>query len=564
MTKKTEVYMDDKTGMPNDSRSDMAAKESPTLGESQFIDNEESGGMLSRLRDGLEPRIENNNYDRLRGKKREDVFIFSDPPSPINQLPCDTPNDSSFKEKGKKESFSSSNPKDPALTQPTSNIPPPPNDDRFTEDEISLTPPQASEPLLPSNTPNDDRQPDYEESHLLPCMRVPVRASEHIKRCILEEGLYALSRRPYIEHYMFILHLITERRLTHSRFRDETRFVCLGHKHLHRFISKGNTASFLQNLIRWEILEKDGQYWNGVDPKALGYRLTERYKNDETIEVAYTDTLLRKKVTQHKFLFDEGDATVDLAGYAESRRWLHALEIDLPSAESHIHEHWHHDPWKWRFRMEAAKMIANKTFWFWPGGRSRRVYHSLTNLPKDLRTFLSIHGQSLRQADIACSQPLFLHLLLKSTGLIPDHEVKDMEGLLATNTFYEAIAPPNVAREKVKERFYKEYLFAKKERTTKLTKIFCERFPTYAREISRLRQDERSTGVTLAAQLQSTEADVIFQAVYRFAIMTGNSVPILTIHDALVTIPESIETAKAVLESVFKERYDFIPILTIK
>lgn len=395
-------------------------------------------------------------------------------------------------------------------------------------------------------------------------MSIPSHANDDLTRFIKHEGLYVNSRRPYIDHYRYILHIITVRRLTDHRFRDEGRPVCIGHRYLHRFLSKTKTSSFLKNLIRWGILESDGQWWNGPDPKALGYKLTERYRNDVVVQVPYTDLLLRDKAATHEAILDEFDTALDTEGYEESRMWLQALVIDKTSAESHIESHWQRGKSDYNFRREAVRRIADKRFWFWTGRKSKRAFHNLTNLPRDLRQFLSIDGKPLAQVDIACSQVAFLHVTLKDAGVIPEHELRDMEALLTSNTFYEAIAPPGVPRNRAKDRFYKEVLFAKRARTTKLTRIFDERFPCYSMEIARMRERESEGAPSRAATLQTAEAGVVFPAVRRFTILTNGDVPVLTLHDSLITVPGYLELAKAALEAEFEERYQFKPVITIK
>lgn len=425
------------------------------------------------------------------------------------------------------------------------------------------TSPEPDPGASTTSIPNDDLLTTEKDSPSS-VMRVPSRANHDLIHHIQQEGLYTNSRRPYIDHYRYILHLITEKRLTDHRFKDEGRPVCIGHKYLHRFLSKTKTSSFLKNLIRWGILESDGQWWNGPDPKALGYRLTERYRNDEVVQVSYADLLLQEKAASREAILDEFDTAIDTEGYKESRLWLQALVIDKTSAESHIESHWKLGKSDYNFRREAVRRIDEKMFWFWTGRKSKRAYHNLTNLPRDLRQFLSIDGKPLCQVDIACSQVVFLHLILKEAGAIPEHEIQDMEALLISNTFYEAIAPPGVPRDRAKDRFYKEVLFAKRARTTKLTRIFDERFPSYSREIARMRAQESGGVPTRAAILQTAEAGVVFPAVHRFSEMTDGKVPIITIHDSLVTVPDSLELAQAALEAEFKERYQFIPVTTFK
>lgn len=399
-------------------------------------------------------------------------------------------------------------------------------------------------------------------------MSLPLRVEQEIVARVKENtppSITKRKRKDFTDHYRFIVHLIQERRLTDNRFKDEGKFVCISHKHLHKYISKDNTSRFLRELQDWEILECDKAYWNREDPKALGYRLRETYWHDEIVDIEYSDAMLREKVVKKWAALENQDPIIDLPGYRECRRWHSKLAIDRASAEGYIRQQYQERKGEYRFRMEAVRRIASGRFWFNTGPKSRRAFHNLSNLPKDLRRFLSVHGYPLRQADIGCSQPLFLHLMLKPAGVIPIAEEADLAQLLVTNKFYEAIMPDGTVRDRVKQRFYKEVLFGKGSRMTKVIKLFNARFPTYAREIARLHEEEQAgKSLSLAALLQSTEAAVVFNAVHRFSTQTNDQVPIMTIHDSLVTTPDHLDLAKEILESVFEEVYQIKPVISIK
>lgn len=362
-----------------------------------------------------------------------------------------------------------------------------------------------------------------------------------------------------------VIHLMGERRAMDHRLRDEGKYICISHRYLHRFLSKERTTAVLKDLLDWEILETDQKHWNGPDPKAYGYRLTEPYRASDLVRVPFIDKRLMDKVAGALGESQVDEEVAHLPGYRECLRWVSQIAIDRSMAEQFIARTYPERTSQYRHRMDAINRIAEGRIWFRIGKNSNRAFHTLSGLEKDLRPFLSVAGQPLQQVDIGCSQPLFLYLLLRRGANIPNAEEQDMHFLLVSGDPYEVLDPGHIGRERTKTRFYREVLFRKTKRTTKVAKRFAERFPTYSNEIHRLHEEARNcTGPSLAALLQRTEAEVVFEAVHRFAERTGDAVPIMTIHDSLVTTADHLDLAKEVLEEVFMERYSIKPILHIK
>lgn len=388
-------------------------------------------------------------------------------------------------------------------------------------------------------------------------------ASEHmmlipakVDRVLIQ--LAAKEAPRFLDHLRFIAHSITYRRLTDTRFKGESTYVKLAHRYLHKFISKDFTAKFLQLLDEAGIIETDGLWIAGAYAK--GYRFQKSFRDDSIVYVPITDKLLKKKLEQflQEHLFQQVSGS---PGYKHVERWLQELRIDPDLALECLRASHPVESYKFSLGQMAVHALVHRRHWFIRGPRSQRAYNNLTNLPRELRPFLSILGQTLHQVDIRNSQPLFLYLVLRDRPGIPAHERLAMEQALLSGTFYEILNTLGLDRDTFKKAFYRDVLFGRGNYSTAVTLRFAECYSNYAAEIARIKEVDHRC---MAAMLQAEEASVVFEAVERFANLTHEQVPILTIHDSLVTTSEHLDLAAQVLKDVFQTRYGLAPSINIK
>lgn len=365
--------------------------------------------------------------------------------------------------------------------------------------------------------------------------------------------------RHLLDHYRYIINAITLKRYTDKRFAEPDSYVPLSQRVLQQIISKRHTRRMLNDLIQWTLIEEKRSWLVSGFP--IGFRLTEEYRQGRVLSLPITDDLLRRKVDSYRRIDFEALAALP-AGYATVAGWLQHLSIDRVRAENYVRQHYAEGTAQHNLRMVGIDRVAEKDFWFVLGKKSTRAYHTVANLGRDIRPFLSIHGQELQQVDIKCSQPLFMHLLLRKMDWIDRNEKYHMEQtLLGGGDIYQLLNTLGLERHAFKEVFYREILFGRGGYSTPTSDRFNLLFPTYAKAIREFKKDGHEK---FAALLQSEEATVVFAAVERFSRVTNCQAPILTVHDSLMTTPEFIQTARDVLRDSFIEQHGIEPRLEIK
>lgn len=364
------------------------------------------------------------------------------------------------------------------------------------------------------------------------------------------------TRAPrFLDHYRWIIHSIVYRKLTDHRYEDPSSFIPINQEVLRRTISQRKAKDFLIDLHQWEFIESIG-YEAGV--RSRGFRIKPPYDRGTIIGIEITDARLAKKVRKHvQNKHDAIRARND--GYSAVLLWLEALNIDEVSASEHTRTHFKEDDWDSRnSRLVSIDAIAKKQFRIDIDG-SGRAHHNLSNLAGDLRPFVSIDGRPLYQVDVACSQPRFMHFVLRDE-IADKVEVARMEDLLTTG-FYAELNTKGIPIEPFKERFFADVLFGRGDYTNWVTEAFEAQFPSYANAIAKAKEENYKQ---FAIALQQAEARVIFDAVKRFVAATGGKAPVLTIHDSLVTWPECTRTARDALEAAFHDQYGAEPLLRVK
>lgn len=377
--------------------------------------------------------------------------------------------------------------------------------------------------------------------------------------CDLDAALIPLvaARAPrFIDHYRWIIHSIIYQRLTDRRYKDRGSYVPLNQTILRKYISQHKAKQFLTDLRDWKFIEWLRGYTPGA--QSMVYRIRPPYDQAPIIGIEITDALLAEKVQkhvqkEHETIRARGD------GYSAVLEWLEALTIDEVSANEHVTKNFKATGDSYNSRILAIDAIANRQHRFIIDG-SGRAHHNLSNLAGDLRPFVSIGGRPLYQVDIACSQAWFMDLNLRD-GIQDSLERTRMEELLASGKFYPELNTKQIDIDAFKKAFFQDVLCGRGDYSNSTTRSFEALFPSYARAIREAKGDNYKQ---FAVALQRAEAHVVFDAVDRFVTATGGKVPILTIHDSLVTWPDWTHTARDALEAVFHDRHGVKPLLRLK
>lgn len=403
------------------------------------------------------------------------------------------------------------------------------------------------------NTPHPTRPqaPPYVGTSPPPRLRLYLPAG--LDRLLIER--VGRSSR-FLDHYRWIISSVLYLKATDKRFTYG--WVQLNKEVLRSIISKRKECQFIKDLCDWGILEQKRSWQAGR--QSMQYRLRAPYTALKVKASFLTDTGITRRLyafaQRRTFVVGQGGA-----GYSTVQYWLGQLRIDRVRALRFIRAQYApHGP-EFEARFIAIDLIAHRNFFFVIDKKARRAHHNLSNLAADLRQFLTINGQPLVQVDLSNSQPLFLHIAIQNSGKVDRTEVARMQDLVVSGKFYDRTKPDGYDRNRFKKVVFRDVLYGPRMRATSTTKRLKQQFPGYWRAISDMKRPDYTQ---LAVRMQAEEAKVIYKAVEEFAARVGGDVPILTVHDSLVTTSAYAEQAQSALLRVFQLRQGLIPTTTIK
>lgn len=306
-------------------------------------------------------------------------------------------------------------------------------------------------------------------------------------------------------------------------------------------------------LKAYDIIEDDGRHVRNV--KSRGYRLKEPYRSQTHRRVELTGKVIRKRLQKHR----------------DQRRGLWC------DVHSHLYG--------WLSKVELAVRRDDKRYvrhllpidrikdgdWFLYPDKYGRVHSNVTNLKSSLRRRLKVNNAKLVEIDISNSQPLMLSLLLLSSSIQTPTPTTlpltsaflqmyrntlpvDVQGYIdfcEGGGLYEALAAylnlPDTrrARNKVKRGVIKRVLYCRNRRqVNRYSDAFGELFPTVLDTIKAYKRDDYRH---LPRLLQSIEADLVIHRVCTRLMTDHPAVPVLTVHDSLLTTEDSEALVTSVL-----------------
>jgi len=184
-----------------------------------------------------------------------------------------------------------------------------------------------------------------------------------------------------------------------------------------------------------------------------------------------------------------------------------------------------------------------------------RMHTNFTILKSFIRkNCLLLDGEKTCEFDVPNSQPLFLSKLISDSGTrwVDDGEFKLFCGLLKNGNFYKYLLDncELVLVNDAKEMTYKVF-FGKNHKNSKSDKDFSKLFPTIHHFIKLYKQEHGDYRV-LAYSLQKMESDFIFKDVISRIISIDDSVPLITVHDSIITNHSN----RNIVERIFNNRLD--------
>lgn len=215
---------------------------------------------------------------------------------------------------------------------------------------------------------------------------------------------------------------------------------------------------------------------------------------------------------------------------------------------------------------EALLMLRNKdTLQVGPSGR---VFSGLTQIPREYRHLIRLRGQPLMGVDVRNSQPLILAAVIRKERpeMAGASDVVEYTSLCERGELYDALAvKAGMSPDATKKRFFAVFFGRVPLQSwtlSKLTKTFRDTFPTAWKIVCELKTRDtptiRANHANLARLMQKMESDIVIQDAAASLLQRG--IPVLTIHDSLLSCPEYIGDLTEALKEAFA-KYDLIPTL---
>lgn len=193
------------------------------------------------------------------------------------------------------------------------------------------------------------------------------------------------------------------------------------------------------------------------------------------------------------------------------------------------------------------------------GERGRRLFTSLTAVPRAIRPFISVNERTLRFVDVRNSQPLLLVSVLKRHK--PEsEEIRRFQELVESGQFYETVRQftgigddgAYADREAAKVGVM-AYLFGRPEKlidiAVPVANYFRSEYSTVAEVVADVKRDGHER---LAHELQQTERRLVVDtAAGRLLTEMSAGSFVGTVHDSLVVEPEYTQAAVDALSAAY-------------
>ena len=285
--------------------------------------------------------------------------------------------------------------------------------------------------------------------------------------------------------------------------------------------------------------------------RCYGYRFAKpEYRHATVRKRPLTDPTLIKWIEDHRNVkypvqrwLEKNLQQVEIADVSDSRM----LELAGESSDPGV--------WFDTYR-EQVELIRKRAWIFVVDGFARRIHTNLTGLKRELRACLRVAGTPLVQIDIKNSQPLFIGLAARKGG-VEDARYLD----LCQGDLYQHLADQGGwTRNEVKEQLTQKALFAANRsphQRLPVKQLFNQEFPKIARFIRDMKSGRKTAANEkphnkLAKLAQKTEAKfLIYGGVCDRIRREKPNCWIGTIHDSLLTLPDTAEYVRSVMLEEF-------------
>lgn len=395
-----------------------------------------------------------------------------------------------------------------------------------------------------------------------------------------------------------IIYTILRRIAYNYKEYKKTGYVSLNSKRLEKYCKSYKEIFTL--LEKHKIIKIDGKYIPGE--KSKGYGLVEGILTTELYEHSIETQKLIKKERENNISPSNGDQHIEKLFY-----WLNRVTIEEKEAIEKIEQMVSNneiDIWKYYQNRININNILTKQWYFKRDDTAGRIHTNITNLKKELRPYLSINGIKLVEKDISNCQPLVSIILLheelrnkykleemvfnrkKSTikasqqvipfmfsniqKLLTYPDVRMYIDLVVNEKIYKFLLikynekyPDKPKKLKEIKRLTLTSMFSPSIWNTKITALMRENFSTIMEIFDQLKigfnktrngngyLKRKSTDppCLIAVVLQSLEAKLVIDRIVPEIIEMDRNIPVLTIHDSILSHPEYIDRIKVIMDT---------------
>ncbi|MCI0716745.1 MAG: hypothetical protein L0Y77_10610 [Chlorobi bacterium] len=422
--------------------------------------------------------------------------------------------------------------------------------------------------------------------------------------------------KPY--HHLYIMHKIHTERIIHRKT-IKNGYVKLNMATLQNILHWRDTKRVLENLKKGGFIECDNHFI--VGEKSRGYRLVAEY-GGKTRRVEVEDRVIIRRLRR----FNDSRAKLYPPKYQRLKDYLELVEIDYKKANKFIEENcteekynlkrqalknssrnylkeFNFEDWKNIYQHSVDSIYFKDDLYFVKDDTGHRVHTNITNLPKDLRQFLSYKGERLSNLDIANSQPFMLSVILilsakmtstfslenvifnslnksntsystplpysnnvsLSLNLMPE-DVKRYIDLTSNGVLYEYLMQDlgECDRQELKHKLFERVFYRdsnNKKREFKEEKIFRSYFPTVTELIKEFKAENYKK---LPIEMQRKESEIVLERIAMRILREFPECYFLTIHDSILTPQSNGNLVKSVMEEEFQKFCGIVPRIKIE
>lgn len=349
-------------------------------------------------------------------------------------------------------------------------------------------------------------------------------------------------------------------------------------RYLERMMGHGY-AKIAAALIEGEVVVRSGNY--AVGKRAFGFGLHPRFETSRHVRRPVNNKPLRDKIIQLRKEKSDIERKQWQSVHFDLRDRQRVLEIDGETARRMLLSMCHANAFD-RLGI-LIRNIEDQQFRF-SVGKFRRVFNSITNLKRELRSTLHVDGARLFGVDLKCAQPALIGLLIwaicgkciatktvnieyccgKSPNLssssllhsahscLRSSTLQTFLGSIADGSLYELLSDSlkgRLDRDLLKVGLLKNVFANESGYSCEIADAFESLFPDV---YSFIRAFHRNSQHKLIAVLQRLESWIVIENICP-RVLRAHDLPVVSLHDAIYTTAEGTPLVEEAFDEVFSQ-----------